>query len=201
VQNTDPSSRKGRGRRPAQDVQKDVYDTVGALLLTEGMSALTFDRISRLAGVSKTTLYRWWPSVGVLVLDCYVHAVETKLAFPDSGDLRADLLVQLHSFVEVMTRTPGGRVLAELIGAAQTDAALSVEYRRLYSSVRRQAAIDRLRSAQERGQIRPDVDLRVIVDQLWGAVYHRVLIPDEPVTDDFVEALVDNLLRGVSDSG
>ncbi len=39
--------------------------------------------------------------------------------------------------------------------------------------------------------------MRVLVDQLWGAVYHRSLIPDEPVTPEFVDALVDNLFDGI----
>jgi AcrR family transcriptional regulator len=198
VSNDEPGARRGRGRRPAHEVRADIYDSVGKLLLSEGMADLTFERIARLAGVSKTTLYRWWPSVGVLALDCYVHAVQTRLAFPDTGNLAADLRVQLNAFVEIMTRTPGGRVLTELIGASQTDPSLAAEYRRLYSSVRRQTAIERLRKAQLAGQIRDDVDLQVIIDQLWGAVYHRILIPDEPVTERFVESLIDNVLRGVS---
>lgn len=54
--------------------------------------------------------------------------------------------------------------------------------------------------AQEQGQIREDVDVQVIVDQLWGAVYHRLLIPDEPVTDAFITALVSNLIDGITPS-
>jgi hypothetical protein len=135
--------------------------------------------------------------MGALALDGYFHAVEPALAFPDSGDIRADLLEQLHSFARVMTGTPGGRVLAELIGQAQTDEELATAYRRLYSSERRRLAADRLRRAQEQGQVRADVDVQVVIDQLWGAVYHRLLIPDEPVTGRFVTALVDNLLDGI----
>lgn len=196
---TDESAkdRRGRGRRPADEVRSDVYDSVGEVLLSEGMAGLTFERVARLAGVSKTTLYRWWPSIGVLALDCYVHAVETRLAFPDTGEIRADLTAQLTAFADIMTQTPGGRVLAELIGASQTDPSLAAEYRRIYSSVRRRIAVERLRTAQLSGQIREDVDLEVVIDQLWGAIYHRVLIPDQPVSKEFVESLVDNLLGGV----
>lgn len=189
---------RGRGRRPADEVRSDVLRTVGELLLSEGIADLTFERAARLSGVSKTTLYKWWPSRGALALDGYFHAVEGALAFPDTGDIRADLLDQLHAFVRVMTTTPGGRVLAQLIGESQTDKDLAVAYRTLYSSERRALAGERLRSAQEQGQIRDDVDVQVVVDQLWGAVYHRLLIPDEPVTDAFVEALVGNLLGGIA---
>jgi AcrR family transcriptional regulator len=174
-----------------------VLRAVGEVLLAEGIADLTFERVAREAGVSKTTLYKWWPSRGALALDGYFHAVEDTLAFPDTGDIRADLLSQLRAFVQVMTGTPGGRILTELIGAAQTDEDLAGAYRRLYSSHRRRLATDRLALAQRAGQLRAGVDVRVLVDQLWGAVYHRLLVPDEPVDDEFVVALVGNLLDGV----
>lgn len=190
--------RRGRGRRPAGEVRADVLRTVGELLLSEGSADLTFERIARLAGVSKTTLYKWWPSKGALALDGYFHAVEQTLAFDDTGDIRADLIGQLRAFAHVMTRTPAGRVLTELIGRSQTDRDLATSYRALYSAERRRLAGQRMRKAQEAGQIRPEVDVRVLVDQLWGAVYHRLLIPDEPVTDDFLVALVTNLMDGIA---
>ncbi len=187
-----------RGRRPAQEVRSDVLRTVGELLLSEGLSGLTFERIERNSGVSKATLYKWWPSVGVLALEGYFHAVEDTLAFPDTGDIRADITTQLHHFIKLMTKTPAGRLLTELIGQAQTDPDLATEYRRLYSSGRRQLAADRFHHAQELGQIRPDINVQVLVDQLWGAAYHRLLIPDEPVDDTFADALIRNLFDGVS---
>lgn len=195
---TPPPATRGRGRRPAEQVRSDVLRTVGEILLSEGSADLTFERVSRQAGVSKTTLYKWWPSKGALALDGYFHAVEETLAFPDTGDVRADLVSQLHAFGKLMTTTPGGRVLTELIGQSQTDEDLSVAFRRLYSSHRRHLAGERLRRAQELGQIRPGVDVQIIVDQLWGAVYHRLLIPDEPVTDHFLNGLVSNLLDGIA---
>ncbi|MPZ28633.1 MAG: TetR family transcriptional regulator [Micromonosporaceae bacterium] len=191
---------RGRGRRPADEVRADVLRTVGDLLLAEGVADLTFERVARLSGVSKTTLYRWWPSKGALALDGYFHAVEPTLAFPDTGDVRADVLAQLRAFAHVMTQTPGGKVLAELIGQSQTDADLAASFRALYSSERRRLAAARLQRAQEVGQIRADVDTRVLIDQLWGAVYHRLLIPDEPVTDEFLCALVNNLMDGISET-
>jgi AcrR family transcriptional regulator len=189
-------SGRGRGRRPAGEVRADVLSAVGELVLTEGVANLTFDRVAKLARVSKTTLYKWWPSPGALALDGYVHAVEQTLAFEDTHDIRRDLRNQLHAFADVMA-TPGGRALLELIGASQTDPDLATAYRALYSTRRRELAADRLTRAQHEGQIRPGVDVQVVVDQLWGATYHRLLIPDEPVTATFLDALVDNLFDGI----
>ncbi|MGW0086384.1 TetR-like C-terminal domain-containing protein [Streptomyces sp. NPDC003393] len=189
---------RGRGRRPADEVRADVFRVVGEILLREGIADLTFERVARLSGVSKTTLHKWWPSKGSLALDGYFHAVEQTLAFEDSGDIRADLTSQLRAFARIMTRTPAGRVVTELIGQSQTDENLATAFRSLYSSERRRLAGERLKRAQEQGQIRDEVDVQVLVDQLWGAVYHRLLIPDEPVTDDFVVALVSNLIDGIA---
>nr|WP_285487176.1 TetR/AcrR family transcriptional regulator C-terminal ligand-binding domain-containing protein [Amycolatopsis taiwanensis] len=46
--------------------------------------------------------------------------------------------------------------------------------------------------------MRADVDVQVVVDQLWGATYYRLLVPNEPVTHDFLVALVGNLLDGIA---
>ena len=189
---------RGRGRRPADEVRADVFRVVADVLLKEGIADLTFERVARLSGVSKTTLYKWWPSKGALALDGYFHAVEETLAFEDTGDIRADLTRQLRAFAHIMTGTPAGRVVTELIGQSQTDEDLATAFRYLYSSERRRLAGERLLRAKEQGQIRDDVDVQILVDQLWGAVYHRMLVPDEPVTDDFVVALVSHLMDGIT---
>lgn len=188
---------RGRGRRPADEVRADVLRAVEELLWSEGSTAVTYESVARRAGVSKTTLYKWWPSKGALALDGYFHAVQATLAFRDTGEIRADLIDQLRHFAHITTATPAGRILTELVGQSQTDEELAAAYRARYSAERRRLAVERLRRAQEAGQIRPDIDLQVLVDQLWGAVYHRLLIPDEPITDRFITALVNNLLDGI----
>ncbi len=147
--------------------------------------------------VSKTTIYKSWPSRGALALDGYFDAVRSTLVFPDTGDLAADLTTQLHAFVHLLTQTPAGRAIAELIGRAQTDPDLAAAFVERYADPRRQLAVDRMTRAQTRGQLRGDVEPQVIVDQLWGACYHRLLIPSLPLTEEFTTALVQNLVGGV----
>ncbi|WP_406010886.1 TetR/AcrR family transcriptional regulator [Streptomyces sp. NBC_00637] len=192
-----PGPRRGRGRRPADEVRADVLDAAGGLLLDRGMATFTIEAVAERAGVSKTTIYKWWPSKGALALDGYFHVVESALAFPDGDDLEADLTAQLHAFVRTVTETPAGRVIAELIGQAQTDPELSAALLERYSGPRRELAVRRMRRAQTEGQLRGDVDPEVLVDQLWGACYHRLLMPNLPVTEEFATSLITNLLRGV----
>lgn len=190
--------RRGRGRRPSEQVRREVLAAAGRLLLAEGMAAFTIERVAALAGASKMTIYKWWPSKGALALDGYFSTVEPTLAFPDTGDIEKDLTTQLTAFVRLVRDTEAGRVIAELIGQAQTDPELAAAYRLRYSRPRRDLAVATLVRAQERGQVDFHIDPEVIVDQLWGACYNRLLVPDLPLTDDFAAAAVHNVLHGVS---
>lgn len=190
--------RRGRGRRPAGEARADILAAAADVLFDEGMADFGIERVARLAGTSKVTIYKSWPSKGALALDAYFHRVEPELRFPDTGDVEADLRQQLHAFVHVVTETQAGPAIASLIGQAQADADLKAAYLERYSSPRRALAVAAMTTAIERGQLRSDVDPRVIVDQLWGACYHRLLLPDEPLDVRFVDALVDNLFRGIS---
>lgn len=189
--------RRGRGRRPADEVRADVLAAAGRMLLDTGMGAFTIEAVAKESGVSKTTIYKWWPSKGALALDGYFHAVASTLAFPDTGDIEADLTAQVRAFARLLTTTPAGPVIAELIGQAQTDPDLSAALLEHYSGPRRALAVEAMRRAITRGQLRDGIDPEVLVDQLWGACYHRLLLPNLPVTEEFATHLVANVLHGV----
>ncbi|MGY4649001.1 TetR/AcrR family transcriptional regulator [Mycobacterium sp. URHB0021] len=190
--------KRGRGRRPAAEVLRDVLEAAGELLFGEGMAAFTIEKVAQRSGASKMTIYKWWRSKGALALDGYFHRVEPDLRYPDTGDIETDLRTQLHAFRHVVNDTPAGRVIAELIGQAQSDPDLKVAYLQRYSSPRRAMAVAALDRARQRGQLRATLDPESVVDQLWGACYHRLLLPDQPLTDQFVDALIDNLFGGIT---
>ncbi|WP_344248120.1 TetR/AcrR family transcriptional regulator [Isoptericola hypogeus] len=194
----DPGARRGRGRRPAAEVRAAVLAAAGRLLLRDGLPAVTFDRVAAEAGASRTTLYKWWPSPGALAAEAYFARSERELAFPDTGDLRADLISQLGAFVRWLMDEGAQQPMAELIGAAQLDPDLARAWSQTYAQPRRELARVRLRAAQQRGQLRDDADLDVIVDQLWGACYHRLLVLRVPFDDSIVEPLVDHALHGAA---
>ncbi len=179
----------------------EILAAAGQLLLSEGMSAFTVERVAALAGASKMTIYKWWPSKGVLALEGYASTVDSVLAVPDTGDVEADLTTQLLTFVRLLRDTPAGRVTAELLGAAQTDPELATALRDSYAGPRRAVGLAALRTAQERGQVRLDADPEVLIDQLWGACVYRLMVAGEPLTDCYARSLVQNLMRGIRVAG
>lgn len=190
--------RRGRGRRPAAEVRAEVLTAAGRILSRDGMAGVTFERVATEAGASKTTLYNWWPSPGALAAEAYFAQSRTTLDFPDTGDIRADLISQLTSFVRWLKEDGAERPVSELVGAAQSDPSLADAWAESYARPRRELARVRLRAAQEQGQLRADADLDVIVDQLWGACYHRLLVLRDPFDVSIVERLVDQALYGAA---
>ncbi|WP_114560699.1 TetR/AcrR family transcriptional regulator [Desertihabitans aurantiacus] len=187
-----------RGRRPTEEVREDVLAAAGALLLREGMAGFTIERVAAESGASKVTIYKLWPSKGALALEGYFRTVEPVLAFPDTGDLARDLSEQLHAFVRLVTDTPAGPVVRGLIAEAQRDPVLLAAYLEHYSGPRRRLAVDRIEAGRRAGQVRADVDAESVVDQLWGACYHRLLLPDQPLDGTFADQLLGNVLRGIT---
>jgi AcrR family transcriptional regulator len=193
--------RRGRGRRPAAEVRDAVLTAAGRVLLRDGMQAVTFDRVAAEAGSSKTTLYKWWPSPGALAAEAYFARSRRVLDFPDTGDVRTDLIAQLRAFVRWLTDDGAGKPVSELVGAAQMDPSLARAWSESYALPRRELARERLQVAQQQGQLREDADLDIIVDQLWGACYHRLLVLKVPFDESLVERLVDHALYGAAPRG
>ena len=196
---TEDRPRRGRGRRPAAEVREEILEAAAELLFADGMGAFTIEKVANRSGASKMTIYKWWPSKGALALDGYFHKVEPELVFPDTGDIEADLRAQLHAFLRVLRDSPAGRVIAELIGQAQSDpelkAAISAA---VFVAAPRAGRCRHGKGQGARAVAREPGPRDGRDDQLWGACYHRLLLPDQPLTHEFVDALVDNLFHGIA---
>jgi AcrR family transcriptional regulator len=164
-------------------------------LLEAGYGALTIEGVAARAGVGKTTVYRWWPTKAALVIE----AVSLALPMPtlaDTGDLRHDLLIAVRRVVHVFAHTPTGAVIPALAADVMSDPQLAEQFRNQLIRPRRSAVVEVLRRAAARGELPPDIDTDVLLDVYAGAVFYRVLISGEPVTDLLAEQLVDLLLDG-----
>jgi Tetracyclin repressor-like, C-terminal domain len=64
---------------------------------------------------------------------------------------------------------------------------------------RRQALLERLTEAQERGELRSDVDLNQVADLLSGPLLLRLLpLGLPPLDETYVEELLGTLWRGIA---
>lgn len=162
---------------------------------------MTIDAIADRAGASKATIYRWWPGKGAILLEAFLSEVEADLAFPDSGILREDLATQVSALAHVLGQTSLGQMAVALLGEAQHDTQLATAFRSGWLEPRRTLGREVLIRAIERGELRANLDLEVVLDGLYGPVYLRLLFGHGPLDRSAVEALVDQVLQGISQQG
>lgn len=191
-----------RGRPRSEKAHQAILDAAAELLLARGLSAVSMDAVAERAGVSKATIYRWWPTKESLALDAlFTEWAAARPAPRDTGTLRGDLLSLLRPWSRLATSKPYGRVIAALITEAQTDPAFAAEYRQRVVEPRRDQARAIFRRAIERGEIPPDTKIEVALDLLYGPLYHRLLHGHAPLNDRFVRDVVDMALGGIQPAG
>jgi len=187
-----------RGRPRSEKARRAILEAAAELLLDRGLSAVSMDAVAERAGVSKATIYRWWPTKETLALDALFN--EWAAATPatrDTGSLRGDLLALLRPWARLAGSRPYGRVIAALITEAQTDPEFAAEYRSRFVEPRRSQAGEVFRRAIERGEIPADTKIEVALDVLYGPLYHRLLHGHAPLSDRFVRDVVDMAMNGI----
>ena len=184
------------GRPRSERARLAILEAAADLLMEGGLGAMTFESIAARAGVSKVTIYKWWPSRGAVAVDAYFHRHHEAYSFDDTGDVAHDLATQLLLLIRAF-RGRAGEVMAELIGQAQSDPVLAETLRSGWLQPRRDATAEVLRRAVDRSQIRPDVDIPTVMDALYAPLYWRLMMRHQPLDDDLAGELVRNTLDGV----
>ena len=187
-----------RGRPRSETARKAVLAAAAELLLDRGLPGVSMDAVAERAGVSKATIYRWWPTKESLALDMlYNEWAKVTPQDYESGSLRVDLLALLHAWSRLASGRPHGPVVAALLMEGQTDPGFSAEYLRRLVEPRRDQARAIFGHAIERGEIPPETKIEVAIDLIYGPLYHRLLHRHAPLDDQFVEDIVDMALRGI----
>lgn len=186
-----------RGRPRSERARRAILDAAAELLLLRGLGAVSMDAVAERAGVSKATIYRWWPSKEMLALDALLDWAAATAPPRDTGSLRGDLLALLRPWVREIRRQPFGPVIAALLNEAQSDPKFADAYRTRFVEPRRDAMRAVFARAAERGEVAADLDVEVALDLLYGAVYHRLLHGHAKLTDRFARDVVELALNGI----
>ena len=81
-----------RGRPRSERARKAILEAASELLLARGLSAVSMDAVAERAGVSKATIYRWWPTKETLALDAlYTEWAAARPHPRDTGSVCASV--------------------------------------------------------------------------------------------------------------
>jgi AcrR family transcriptional regulator len=185
------------GRPRSERARLSILEATADLLVEGGLAAATMEAVAARAGVSKMTIYKWWPSRGAVAVDAYFYRFDETYSYVDTGDVASDLTVQIGLLIRAFVGR-AGQIMAELIGQAQTDPGLAETLRTGWLLPRREATATVLQRAIDRSQIRPDVDVPTVMDQLYAPVYWRLMMRHEPLDDDLAVELVRDALAGIA---
>jgi AcrR family transcriptional regulator len=134
----DPQARPP-GRPRSERARRAILRAANELLEGEGFAAVTVEAIAERAGVSKATIYRWWPNRAAVVMDGFLSTVSSEVPFPHTGHAQEDIRIHMRRLAEAFSDKIG-RTVAALIAEGQSDPELAEALRSRWLSVRRAEA-------------------------------------------------------------
>jgi AcrR family transcriptional regulator len=184
----------GARRNPAS--QEAILDAAAELLAEVGIAGFSIEAVARRARAGKPTIYRWWPNRTALMLDVYKR-FKTARAFPDTGNLRDDLIGFLdRQLIGFWRGSLCGLVYRAVIAEAQTDDGAAAALL-AYQAERKSVAVTLIERAKARGEVPAETDSVLIVDLVVSYAWHRLLLGQLDAASQEIETVVDTILRGI----
>jgi AcrR family transcriptional regulator len=189
---TEPEAvRRGRKRDP--EAQGAILQVTRDLLLELGYTKLSIEAVAHRAGVGKSTIYRWWPTKGALILEATSEHLEIGTV-PDTGDTRRDLVTAAQQLIETFSDRLASIVIFAVIAQLDQDPLVAATFRDTWVYPWRESAARAIARGFERGDIPSDADPDLLLDVLVGTVFQRTLVLSRPSADGLAEALVDMIV-------
>jgi AcrR family transcriptional regulator len=197
------------GRPRSAQAHQAIITAALELLVEKGFDGMSLEAVATRAGVGKKTIYRRWPSKAALVIDALSELHTEPPPVVDTGNFRADMValfreeIRGHSdvanplHVKLLFRV-AGEIFAhpELFDVVFTQRAPRVMH------------VEQLITrAQARGELRQDLDAKIIMGLIYGPFLYHVLastlmptmtvMPATLTLDELSELTVDAVLLGI----
>jgi AcrR family transcriptional regulator len=180
---------KRPGRPRDSEVHEAVLEATRSLLLEAGYHRLTIEAVASRAATSRSTIYRWWPSLGALVLEA-VGPELTIDAVPDSGDSAEDIRAAIRQLVATFSRPLARLVIQAVVANLDDDPTMAASFRETWVYPWRVTATDALQRARRRGDLVDGFELDELLDVIVGTVFQRTVTRATPATEGLEDVLV-----------
>jgi AcrR family transcriptional regulator len=180
-------------RRYGAELEAAIESAVLQLLDEQGPAGVTMEAVAAKAKTSKPVLYRRWPDSRALVRDMLLRVAVAAIPHEDTGSYRSDMLGVLRGWVTMWTGRRAAALRA-VIAAMTYDAELAKAFRAGVIGWRKEEMGALLARGIQRGDVRPDVPIEIAWELAPSVLWHRLLITGDPITDDLVVQLLDEVL-------
>ncbi|WP_329521522.1 TetR/AcrR family transcriptional regulator [Spirillospora sp. NBC_01491] len=183
--------RRRPGGRSAR-VRAAVHQAVTELVSERGYGNFTVGEVAARAGVADTSVYRRWGTLEALLTDVVLTRLNAQAPMPDTGSLDGDLRAYAATVSREITG-PHGLAVLRLVIALSGKGQQGVQARDDFLAERTRQIQSMLDRAAERGENPPDA--AGVLDHILAPMYIRVFLDPSPLAPDYVDGLVDRLLR------
>jgi AcrR family transcriptional regulator len=191
---------KPRGRHRSLQAEAAILKATLYLLERQPLRKVTADAIARRAGVSKATIYKWWPNKSLVALDAYLAGMDEHVPLPDTGSAEVDFTEQLKAVMAFYTSSLG-RLFCQFIAEGQSDPGFLALFRERFLYSRRDTARVMWRRGVDRGEIREEVDGEIVLDLIYGPMIFRLLTGHGSLGERESAAVVEAVFGGLRRSG
>jgi AcrR family transcriptional regulator len=191
----DPAKRPGRPRSVEADAA--ILDAALEVFADAGFDGFTIEEVAARAGVGKATIYRRYPCKVDLVMAAAGCVAFSAAVAADTGNVADDLRAVARGLVELLTKSPAGRAVPQVVAAVERNEELRRAHHGL-SATRRASTTDAVRRGIERGELPPDTDPELVADMIAGPIFYRRLLSGARLDATYADRVVDTVLRAVA---
>jgi AcrR family transcriptional regulator len=198
---TETSRKKPNPARRNEQVHDAILDAAAALLNETEYTSVTIDAIAIRAGAGRQTIYRWWSSKAAIFMEVYNRVAQEVLGEVggiDTGSLRGDLQQLLRGLFKLLTTTIAGKAVRGMIAEAQSSRAAAQILINDFMQERWRFTQIIYNNAIVRGEIDPRFDVNTFIDLTGGVLIIRLLIEHTPLSDNFVDQVVEVAVSGLA---
>jgi AcrR family transcriptional regulator len=158
----------------SEQVRDKILAAAGELMMEGSLATVTMEAIAARAGVSKRTLYKYWPSRGAVALEGFMRRSDAMSAIPEGASAAEALEALVVAAALLFTQTPAGPLMRSLVADAQSNEEIANALRDQWLRPRRDATARVVEQGMASGELRPGLDVEVVMDLLFAPVYHRL---------------------------
>jgi AcrR family transcriptional regulator len=188
---------RARGRPRSEERRDAVLAAAMELMREDDLRRASIDRIAERSGVSKATIYKWWPNRTAVAIDAFQLQMMTDAPVPDTGSAAEDFRLTLRGMMGFYTG-PFGAIYAQLVGEAQFYPTERERIRTHQVNVRRAAVTKIWDRGVARGELNPNVDPEVALDLIFAPGVYRMATGHAGLTPDDADTIVDLVMRALA---
>ena len=182
-----------RGRPRSAETEQAILESAYSLMASEGLAATTIDAVARESGVSRMTIYKWWPSREALLIDAFLRQAASMLPLPETGEPLARLRKHAAAYVRALNGDFGKvqlAVIAECIAGTGSAKIFSERY----LAIRRDVGVKIIQAGQLDKSIVASEPAGDLYDRIYGTLFYQYVFGFRTLTKDYAEQLVMTVL-------